>query len=524
MDRIKILDCTLRDGGYCNQWKFGLDNAKEIVTRLVESNVEIIECGFLTNKVIYDNQVTKFTTIDEIKNVIPDRRDSKMFVAMINYGEYDVDDIPEYNGESINGLRIAFHKKDLVSAIQFSNKVKEKGYKVFIQAMVSLNYSDEEFLELINLSNAINPYAFYIVDSFGVMKEKDLTRLFYMVEHNLNKDIIIGYHSHNNMQLAYSNAQSLVSVQSNRELIIDSSIYGMGRGAGNLNTELFVEYLNDNLGKEYRLKPLLTIIDKILSKFYMENYWGYSLSNYLSAKHNAHPDYASYLDGKKTLTVENIDEIFAMMDPNKKGNFDKTYIKELFQRYMERDKIYDEHLFEFKESLKDKEVLIIAPGKSSEDEKDVIIEYATKKNITTIAVNFEYDYYDTDYIFISNARRFVEIKSGKRERMIVTSNISGDQMYLQVKYSDLINSNENVSDNSGLMLINFLRKINVKRIWIAGMDGYFYDVNKNFADSKMNFIAKSAVFDAMNEGIESVLREYAKDISIEFITHSRFCK
>lgn len=84
----------------------------------------------------------------------------------------------------------------------------------------------------------------------------DLTRLFYLVEHNLNENIKIGFHSHNNMQLAYSNAQSLVDLHSDRELIIDASVYGMGRGAGNLNTELFVQYLNDNADGNYDIKPL----------------------------------------------------------------------------------------------------------------------------------------------------------------------------------------------------------------------------------------------------------------------------
>lgn len=105
-------------------------------------------------------------------------------------------------------------------------KVKEKGYKVFVQAMVSVAYTDEEFLELISRVNEIEPYAFYIVDSFGMMKRKDLTRLFYIVEHNLKPCIWIGFHSHNNLQLAYSNAQSLVDMQTNRKLIVDSSVYG----------------------------------------------------------------------------------------------------------------------------------------------------------------------------------------------------------------------------------------------------------------------------------------------------------
>ena len=83
------------------------------------------------------------------------------------------------------------------------------------------------------------PYAFYLVDSFGTMKRKDMLRFFYMIEHNLREDIVIGFHSHNNLQLAYANAQTLVDLQTSRSLILDSSIMGMGRGAGNLNSELF---------------------------------------------------------------------------------------------------------------------------------------------------------------------------------------------------------------------------------------------------------------------------------------------
>ena len=200
--------------------------------------------------------------------------------------------------------------------------------------------------------NDIEPYAFYIVDSFGVMRQKDLIRLFYVVEHNLKETIYIGYHSHNNMQLAYSNAQSLASVQTKRQLIMDSSIFGMGRGAGNLNTELFVGYLNDSKGTDYKLQPLLTIIDQILNKFYQKNYWGYSLPNYLSASHNVHPNYAGYLTDKQTLTVEDIDAIFSIMKTEKKADYDKNYIEELYITYMNSGKIYEEHLIELEEKLK----------------------------------------------------------------------------------------------------------------------------------------------------------------------------
>ena len=285
MGKVRVLDCTLRDGGYCNQWKFGKENINRIIRGLDDANIDIIECGFLTNLVDYDDETTKYTDLLNLTHLSAPSKE-KMMVCMINYGEYDIENIPDCNNTIMDGIRIAFHKEDVIGALELCKKIKRKGYKVFVQPMVSLNYSDEEFISLIRQVNELNPFSFYIVDSFGVMKRKDLIRLFYMVENNLKPGILIGYHSHNNMQLAYSNAQALVDIRTNRDIVIDSSIFGMGRGAGNLNTELFVEYLNDSVGTSYKLRPLLNIIDEILMYFYQENYWGYSLANYLSAKYN----------------------------------------------------------------------------------------------------------------------------------------------------------------------------------------------------------------------------------------------
>lgn len=120
-----------------------------------------------------------------------------------------------------------FIKRIGEDALIVCEEIKKKGYLAFIQPMVSLSYSDEEFLEMIRCVNEFEPYAFYIVDSFGEMKQSDLTRLFYLVEHNLKNSIRIGFHSHNNMQLAYSNALTLVNMHSPRDLIIDSSVYGL---------------------------------------------------------------------------------------------------------------------------------------------------------------------------------------------------------------------------------------------------------------------------------------------------------
>jgi 4-hydroxy 2-oxovalerate aldolase len=518
MNKIHVLDCTLRDGGYCNQWKFGFHNVKKITRSLIDANVDIIECGFLTNKVTYNKEITKFTTLDEIAAVIPDDRKHKLFVTMMNYGEYNVDDLPEYDGSSLDGIRVAFHKKNLSAALEVCRKIKEKGYKVFVQAMVSLSYSDNEFLSLIQAMNQMEPYAFYIVDSFGMMKKKNLIRLFYMIENNLKDGIWIGFHSHNNMQLAYSNAQSLVDAQTNRDLIIDCSVYGMGRGAGNLNTELFVEYLNENTDGTYNLKPLLNVIDEILNDFYQKNYWGYSLPNYVSAVYGTHPNYAAYLSEKNTLTVEAMDEIFSMMSQEKRFEFDKDYIEQLYLKYMATGETLEEHKAELKEKLADKKVLLIAPGKSSGEEADKIVAFASKEDVVVIGVNFDYPYCQTDFIFSSNLRRFRELPAEKHGKCIVTSNIPADEVYLQTSYFDLLLPIESVQDNAGLMSIKYFSSLGVKDIYLTGFDGYSYDVHQNYAIHQMELITGKAVVDAMNEGMKQMLKQFREKVNISWLT------
>ena len=91
MSWLKVLDCTLRDGGYCNEWRFGASNAWQIVRRLAEAQIDIIECGFITNRVNYHPDVTKYATFEQAGAMIPEDREGKCFVCMINYGEYELE-------------------------------------------------------------------------------------------------------------------------------------------------------------------------------------------------------------------------------------------------------------------------------------------------------------------------------------------------------------------------------------------------------------------------------------------------
>ncbi|MBQ3654953.1 MAG: aldolase catalytic domain-containing protein [Synergistaceae bacterium] len=521
MSSISVLDCTLRDGGYCNEWHFGFENAAKIARGLVEAGIDIIECGFLTNRVQYDPDITKFTDIRQVSRIIPECRKGKRFVVMVNYGEYSPEDLPEYDGSSVDGIRVAFHKRNLAEALALCEGVKAKGYALFVQAMVSLNYSDSEFLGLIERINALRPEAFYIVDSFGTMGEKDLTRLFYMVEHNLDENITIGFHSHNNLQLSYSNAQKLLSMHGERDMIIDSSVYGMGRGAGNLNTELFVEYLNVNAGKNYSIRPLLGIIDEILNGFYQRGHWGYSLPNYLSAVHGAHPNYAIYLDEKRTLTVKEMNEIFDSLDADKKISYDKNYIEQVYLDYMTGREPLKPDSSGLRGNFLGRTILLIAPGKSSETEHELIESFAAGHECITVSVNFEYGHVRPDFIFLSNLRRLRELGHENLSRCIATSNITAEGVFCRADYAGLIFPDDSVRDNAGLMAVKFFGDMGAGEIYLAGFDGYSHDLEENYGRSDMAFIARNNILDAQNEGMTRALLELSRKINVKFLTAPR---
>lgn len=518
MNNIQMLDCTLRDGGYCNEWNFGYENIKTILNQLAKANIEIIECGFLTNKITYQSNCSKFTNLSQLEDLIPSEKNNTEYVVMMNYGEYAISDLPEANATKIDGIRIAFHKKDRYDALRVCEEVKNKGYHVYVQAMVSLNYTDEEFLEMIHKVNAISPHAFYIVDSFGSMKKDDVVRLFYLVSNNLSPQILIGFHSHNNIQSAYANAQTLAEI-SNRNLIIDASVYGMGRGAGNLNTELFVEYLNLHQNGKYDLKPLLVMIDDILNSFYKKNYWGYSLPNYISAKHNAHPNYASFLSDKNTLTFKDIDNLFSMIPDEKKVEFDKAYIEQLYTSYLSRHVVNSEHLEQFNSLIQGKDILLIAPGLSSAAEKEKIAEFIQLKKCIAISINFAYQYIEPDFIFVSNIRRFRKIHDKKK--CIITSNIQSTDVYMQIDYNALLNQEDFVKDNAGLMAIKFLLNKNIGTIYLAGFDGYTYSSSENYMNQSMELVMKKMICDSINQGMTQVLAEYQNSKKIIFLTKER---
>ena len=160
MKNIQLLDCTLRDGGYVNDWRFGYANIISIFERLVDANVDIIELGFLDDRRPFDNDRTIFPDTESADKIYGSLEKKKsIVVGMIDYGTCAIENIAPCSDSYLDGIRVIFKKGKMIPAMEFCNKIKGLGYKVFSQLVSVTSYSDEELLELIKLVNEVKPYA-----------------------------------------------------------------------------------------------------------------------------------------------------------------------------------------------------------------------------------------------------------------------------------------------------------------------------------------------------------------------------
>lgn len=322
---IKILDCTLRDGGYLNDWCFGKETIHSILDNLERSGIDFIECGFLKEQHYQDDR-TFFSSVSELEKFTID---SQKYTLMVNFGEYSISNFLECQNKNIK-IRVAFKKYNQADAIEYISRLKNMGWDVFANPMSTNTYTETELEYLISELNKIKPFGVSIVDTLGNMYEKDVISIFRFIDRILDPDIILGFHSHNSLQLSFSNTKALLKIDIERQMIIDSCLYGMGRGAGNLCTELIAKYLNDNYKQDYKILPLVKSIDSDLKPIYQKTPWGYSTPYYIAAIHGCHPNYAAFLV-QKGFTDEEIDKILSEISSDKKTFFDRNLVEILIK-------------------------------------------------------------------------------------------------------------------------------------------------------------------------------------------------
>lgn len=336
---IQILDCTLRDGGLgledaekndLSHVRFAENDSRMIAGYLADSAIDIIELGAI--EITSDNRTgfCIYKNIEDISKQMPlKKKQNQMFAALYRGPDTPIEDIPEWNSSLCEAVRVIIRYSELQKSLDFCAALSTKGYKVFVQPMLTMRYTKEEIKLLIEKSNEMNAYALYFVDSYGYMENKDVVDLYNVYDEGLKPQIKIGFHAHNNMNLAFSNVQTFIDMNSARDIIIDSCVMGMGQGAGNLQTELIIGYLN-KVDNKYNFSEVLNACE-IIEKYYTDALWGYSVTRLLPALHRTAYKYSIALRNKYKKSYAEINEILSHMPEDLRQRYTTDNVEKLIK-------------------------------------------------------------------------------------------------------------------------------------------------------------------------------------------------
>lgn len=333
--KYSVLDCTLRDGAYIVEGKFGRSAIGSIIDRLEAAGIEMIECGWLKN-FPHENGSSYFYMPSDLEQYFITQKDPHtMYLAMIDWDRYEVGRLPAYDGTSVDAIRVVFPKAHFKEGIEVGRRVKDKGYQVFFQIANTMEYSEGELLELVHAVNDARPTACSIVDTFGAMYEEDLQRILSVIDSNLDDDILLGFHSHNNMQLSFALSIFFLRQMTKRKrnILIDSSLAGMGRGAGNTPTELLANYMNHRYATRYDMNAILELIDRYINRYQNQYAWGYTAPYFAAGNYGAHVNNIQYLIREHKVLTKDLWEILERVSPEDRRHYDYQLLEHIFKSY-----------------------------------------------------------------------------------------------------------------------------------------------------------------------------------------------
>ena len=282
---IKVIDCTVRDGGLMNKWQFDDDFVREVYQALTEAGVDYMEIGYLSSEKSFSRDEVgpwKFCAEADLQRIIGDTEKKIKFSAMADIGRIDYDDILPKSESSLDMIRVACYAHQVDAAIDLAHHCMDKGYETTINLMAVSTVGIRELDEaLSDLANSRVP-VIYLVDSFGGFYQEDIETLAKKYMDALPGKTI-GIHAHNTQQLAFANTITSVIAGIN---YLDATLYGIGRGAGNCPVELLLSFLKN---PKFKVRPLIKVIENQILPWRKKIDWGYFIPYMVTGVLNQHP-------------------------------------------------------------------------------------------------------------------------------------------------------------------------------------------------------------------------------------------
>lgn len=532
--KIELLDCTLRDGAYITNSHFGVPVIKGIIKKMQDAHIDIIECGWLKDKP-HEIGSSFYHVPGDIEQYLIEKLPRTTYVTMIDWDRYNIDVLPPYDGKSIDAIRVVFPHGRHRESIEIGQRIRDKGYRVYFQAANTLAYSNRDLIELADYMNEFKPESLSVVDTFGAMYADDLERIVRLLDSELDSSIKLGFHSHNNQQLSFALSIRFCELlqSSARNIVVDASLCGMGRGAGNATLELVASYLDKKQHGNYDLDEILDAIDMYMHRLQEKYSWGYSIPYFISGLYQCHVNNIAYLISNHRTNAKDMRGVISSLSQSERRKYDYDLLERKYIEHQSRR--IDDHsaMEELCKSFDGRTILLLAPGKSIDLEVERIKKFIVEHKPIVIGVNAIDINYDYDYLFFVNSARYdyaKEVHNNKFSavKKIVLSNIKTetDEGELAVNFERAIKRGWEHYDNAVICCLRLLNKLEVRDVMLAGFDGFKDQYNESYADADLPSLNPGKAWSALNDEIKNIFGELRRatrsNMTIKFLTDSIF--
>jgi 4-hydroxy 2-oxovalerate aldolase len=296
---LKVLDCTIRDGGLMNNHQFDDQVVKAVYKACVESGIDYMELGYKASRKIIvpgEHGAWKYCTEDDMRRIVDDNPTALKLTVMADAERTDYhEDILPKNQSVIDMVRVATYISQIPTALEMVKDAHDKGYETTVNLMAVSTVPEYELNEGLELLAGSDTKAVYVVDSFGTLYSEQVEHLVRKYLHYCKaagKEV--GMHAHNNLQLGFANTIEAIVLGAN---LLDATMAGLGRGAGNCPMELLIGFLHN---PKYNLLPILRCVQDTVEPLRSKLMWGFDLPYMLTGFLNEHPRAAIKFKEAKT--------------------------------------------------------------------------------------------------------------------------------------------------------------------------------------------------------------------------------
>jgi len=308
--QLKVLDCTIRDGGLMNNHQFQDEFVRGVHKALVAAGVDYMEIGYKADKQLFNPEeygIWKSCDEDDLKRFFGEQDPGIKISVMADVGRTNESDIIPADQSMINLIRVACYIHQIPAALDMVKDAKDKGYETSVNLMAISTVPEFELNKGLELIGKSETDMIYLVDSFGSLYFEQIDDLMRRYLNAMGKEKQVGIHAHNNQQMAYANT---IYAAIHGSTLLDSTLDGLGRGAGNCPTELLLGFLRN---PKFKQRPAIDAVEKLLLPLRDRIDWGYSVPYMITGQMNEHPRAAIKLreSEQKNDFVNFFDEITA---------------------------------------------------------------------------------------------------------------------------------------------------------------------------------------------------------------------